>query len=48
MDEVLQVMKLTNILLKELNIQDEILKRSKEKVTKHFIEVKKLCPTLKY
>lgn len=48
MSEILTVMKLTNIKLKELNINNEISQRSKEKVSRHFWEVKKLCPTLKY
>ena len=48
MEEVKYVMKLTNILLKELNIKEDILKISKEKVVKHFGEVKSKYSYLQY
>lgn len=48
MREVEYVMKLTNILLKEIQVKDELLQRAKEKAVEHFQNVKKIDPMVRH
>ncbi|MBT3726680.1 hypothetical protein HOG21_03100 [bacterium] len=48
MQEVKYVMTLTNKIIKELDIDNNITEYSKQKVISHFNEVKKKYPYLKY